>query len=234
MVRFTTEAMNAGMNTELDVPLAADPQTRESGPAVVRVAILMDHALATSALSQLVAATTDLKLAATQSDADVLVVDLDGVTLPRDADAGTHRPAMVGLTARTTPEPIVESLQAGVACVVSTAAPLAELLRAIRLAAAGEMYFDGRIANVLVSRLRARAKPAHADDQRARFTELSEREQTVLRLVAEGRTGPEIGRLLGITAKTVDTYRHRIHEKIGLMHRRDYIHFALQIGLLES
>lgn len=70
------------------------------------------------------------------------------------------------------------------------------------------------------------------DETRATFDSLSEREQAVLRLVAEGHTGPEIGRALGIASKTVDTYRHRIQQKTGLAHRTEYIRFALKIDLL--
>jgi DNA-binding NarL/FixJ family response regulator len=212
--------------------------SRQHDEALVRVAVDMKHALARAALVQLLEATPDLALVDDHDAAGVLVVDLDAAP---DTEAGewrrqnlSPRTAVVGLTASTSAERIIEALRAGIASVVSTAAPPADLLRAIRTAAAGEMYFDARVASVLVSRIRARGKPGAIDEQRGRFAELSEREQTVLRLVAEGRTGPEIGRLLGITAKTVDTYRHRIHEKIGLTHRRDYIHFALQIGLLES
>ena len=221
------------MDTKRD--LVEEPAVPRHGGERARacVAITMDHALAKSALSQLIAGAKDLELVEDPATADVVVVDLDNGAPVERTDESTRRPAVVGLTAKTTPAPIVEALRGGVASVVSTAAPPDELLQAIRLAAAGEMYFDGRVANVLVSQLRARAHPAKGDDRRSLFADLSEREQTVLRLVAEGRTGPEIGRLLGITAKTVDTYRHRIHEKIGLMHRRDYIHFALQIGLLE-
>jgi DNA-binding NarL/FixJ family response regulator len=220
------------MDTELDSVHRDGASTRGIRDRTIRVAIAMEHALARSALSQLVTATDDLALALDPADADVLVIDLDSGATAQSIAAASNDSAVVGLTASVTPDRIVQALRDGVACVVSTATPPDDLPRAIRLAAAGEMYFDGRIANVLVSQLRAHAKPAQTDDRRDRFAELSEREQTVLRLVAEGRSGPEIGRLLGITAKTVDTYRHRIHEKIGLMHRRDYIHFALQIGLL--
>jgi DNA-binding NarL/FixJ family response regulator len=76
--------------------------------------------------------------------------------------------------------------------------------------------------------------PPAADETRAKYNDLSEREQTVLRMVAEGHTGPEIGQCLGITAKTVDTYKHRIQQKIGLAHRTEYIRFALAIDVLRK
>jgi two-component system, NarL family, response regulator NreC len=61
---------------------------------------------------------------------------------------------------------------------------------------------------------------------------LSDREQTVLRMVAEGYSGAEIARQLGISTKTVDAYKRRIHEKLGLEHRTAYVRFAIEAGLL--
>ena len=63
---------------------------------------------------------------------------------------------------------------------------------------------------------------------------LTDREQVVLRMVAEGYTAPEIGEHLTISPKTVDTYKQRIGEKLGLTHRTDYVKFALKLGLLKT
>ncbi len=68
--------------------------------------------------------------------------------------------------------------------------------------------------------------------ERQRFEKLTERERDVLRLVAQGHTAPEIGEKLYISPKTVDTYKQRINEKLGLQHRADYVKFALRLGLL--
>jgi two-component system response regulator NreC len=63
---------------------------------------------------------------------------------------------------------------------------------------------------------------------------LSEREREVLRLVAEGYGAPDIAERLRISAKTVDTYRHRIGEKLDMAGRPDYVRFALRTGLLRA
>ncbi len=68
--------------------------------------------------------------------------------------------------------------------------------------------------------------------ERTRFERLTERERDVLRLTAEGYTAPEIGERLFISPKTVDTYKQRINEKLGLAHRSDYVKLALRLGLL--
>ena len=196
----------------------------------------MKHTLVQLAIRQLFQSTEDLTAADDGPGVDVVVVDLDAGDIDVDGARGPAdgrvTPAVVGLTGNVQADWITRVLRAGVSAIVSTVAPTDQLVRAIRTVAGGEMYFDPRVARVVVTQLRARRSPATVPAQRKQFAELSEREQIVLRLVAEGHTGPEIGRLLGITAKTVDTYRHRIQEKIGLAHRRDYIHFALRIGLL--
>ncbi len=73
---------------------------------------------------------------------------------------------------------------------------------------------------------------APGPDERERYERLTERERDVLRLVAGGYSAPEIGEKLFISPKTVDTYKQRIGEKLGLAHRSEYVQFALKLGLL--
>jgi two-component system response regulator NreC len=73
-----------------------------------------------------------------------------------------------------------------------------------------------------------------ADGQEAGLTELSAREQEVLALTAEGFSSREIGQKLFISPKTVDTYRARIMDKLGLTHRSELVRFALKVGLLKQ
>ncbi len=70
----------------------------------------------------------------------------------------------------------------------------------------------------------------HAD--REGYERLTERERSVLRLVAQGYSAPEIGARLAISHKTVDTYKQRIQEKLGFTHRSQYVQLALSLGLL--
>ncbi|HUX32471.1 MAG TPA: LuxR C-terminal-related transcriptional regulator, partial [Gemmatimonadaceae bacterium] len=75
-------------------------------------------------------------------------------------------------------------------------------------------------------------KKAEHIDERTKFERLTQRERDVLRLVAQGYSAPEIGQRLFISPKTVDTYKQRIQEKLGLQHRSEYVQFALHLGLL--
>ena len=71
-----------------------------------------------------------------------------------------------------------------------------------------------------------------AQSERERFEKLTQRERDVLRLVAQGYSAPEIGEKLFISPKTVDTYKQRINEKLGISHRSEYVDFALKVGIL--
>lgn len=108
-----------------------------------------------------------------------------------------------------------------------------ELVDAIRVVAAGEVYVRPAVARLLATRREDHPKPAPPTNPLAeQYALLSEREQLVVRLVAEGYNGPEVGRQLGISPKTVDTYKQRIEEKLGIRHRTDYVRFAADLGLL--
>ncbi|MDA0313076.1 MAG: response regulator transcription factor [Gemmatimonadetes bacterium] len=78
-----------------------------------------------------------------------------------------------------------------------------------------------------------RYKAAESEDS-AGLHDLSTREQEVLALTAEGFSSREIGKKLFISPKTVDTYRSRIMDKLGLSHRSELVRFALRVGLLKE
>jgi two-component system response regulator NreC len=106
-----------------------------------------------------------------------------------------------------------------------------DLVSAVRAVANGDMYLGPAASRVLARALTAK-DPLEAE--RARYEKLTERERDVLRLVAEGYSAPEIGAKLFISAKTVDTYKQRIHEKLGFAHRADYVKLALKLGLISA
>jgi DNA-binding NarL/FixJ family response regulator len=102
-----------------------------------------------------------------------------------------------------------------------------ELVQAIRAADAGGMYLDPRIAQKAVNRL-----DPPPNDRLA--CELSEREAAVLRLIAEGYSNKEIAGQIGISFKTVETYKARSMEKLGLHSRVDIVRFANRAGWLAA
>jgi DNA-binding CsgD family transcriptional regulator len=68
----------------------------------------------------------------------------------------------------------------------------------------------------------------------AGLDKLSKREQEVLRLVALGHTHKEIAKELGVSVKTIETYRSRINDKMGFQSRAELVRFALRAGLMNE
>ena len=218
-----------------------------ANPETVRVLLVDDHAIIRAGLKSLLRTVPDIAVvgeAAGGEEAievaarlcpDVVIMDLemargDGVAATRALAEQVPGTRVLVLTVHTDRERLQPLLEAGARGYLGKDVAERELVDAIRVVAGGEVY-------VRPTRPRPVASPVvrGADGRagtRARYDALSDRERTVLRMVAEGYNSPEIGRQLGITAKTVDTYKHRIEEKLGLAHRTGYVRFALNAGLL--
>ena len=93
----------------------------------------------------------------------------------------------------------------------------------------GGVYIHPDIAKQLVSEL-TRLQPTKQE----RKKQLSEREWQVLRLIALGYTNQQIADRLSLSVKTVETYRARIADKLGLRTRAELVKYALQHGLLDE
>ncbi len=165
---------------------------------------------------------------------DVLVMDLDmdemgGADALKEIVAKGLPARVLVLTMHAEEEYLVPLLEAGAAGYLVKSVADRELVDAVRAVAKGDLYVRQSAAHVLARRL-TRKDPAQAE--RDRFDKLTERERDVLRYIAQGYSAPEIGEKLFISPKTVDTYKQRIQEKMGLAHRSDYVQLALRLGLL--
>jgi DNA-binding NarL/FixJ family response regulator len=114
-----------------------------------------------------------------------------------------------------------EALAAGASgCVLKDDADR-DLLEAIRRAARGESFIAAPVASAL---------KVHDSEREL----LSTREQAVLRLIALGHTNPEIGQMLQISVRTVETHRAHIRRKLGLKTRAELVRYAVRRGLLAA
>ena len=99
---------------------------------------------------------------------------------------------------------------------------------AIRAVAAGGVYLDPAIAGLIVGR---GSQPGSAHDA-DRPADLSTRETEVLRLAAAGYTNKEVSSRLRVGVKTIETYKARAMEKLGLETRAELVRYALGRGLV--
>jgi DNA-binding NarL/FixJ family response regulator len=215
---------------------------------VIRVVLADDHAIVRAGLKAVLSAAKDITVVGEASNGreaigvvdrlhpDVVVMDLsmgemDGMAATKELAAREDAPRVLVLTMHAEEEYLVPLLEAGAAGYLVKSAADRELVDAVRAVARGDLYVRPAAARVLARGIQK--KDPHAED-RARFEKLTERERDVLRMTAEGYTAPEIGEKLNISPKTVDTYKQRINEKLGMQHRADYVKLALKLGLLSA
>jgi two-component system, NarL family, response regulator NreC len=211
-------------------------------PAIT-VVLADDHAVVRAGLHLLLERTGDIEVvseAGTAEDAvrtvlghkpAVLVLDLnmpgeltslDAIPKVAEASPGTR---VVVLTMQEDPEFARRALRAGAAGYVLKEAADAELVEAIRRAAAGETYLTPSLGAAL-----AAAPPAPAGPP----DDLSEREVEVLRLIALGHTNAEIAGQLYLSVRTVESHRAHIQQKLRRSTRAELVRYALDRGLLEG
>jgi two-component system response regulator NreC len=213
----------------------------------IKVMIADDHAILRAGLRMLVNAQADMEVVSEASDGekavetaretrpDVVLLDL---TMPRVGGMKAlekmardcRRTRVLVLTMHDDPAYLRSALAAGASGYLLKRAVDAELIAAIRAVHRGGIFVDPRLANILVQDVLVKGKTKAGSRRPVNI--LSDRELQVLALVARGYTSAEIAKQIFVGVKTIETYRSRLAEKLGLRTRRDVIRFAVQMGLL--
>jgi two-component system, NarL family, response regulator NreC len=216
-------------------------QPGDSGSGkTIRVVIADDHSVVRRGLRQVLDADGGFDVLAEASDLDsarryvgghhpdVLVLDLNmpgGSTLEEIPGIRAEFPEtqIVVLTMQDEPAYARHALGAGALGYVLKEAAEAELVEAIRRAAAGDSYLNPRLG----ARVAATPPPGPPDG-------LSEREVDVLRLIALGHTNAEIAEQLYLSVRTVETHRAHIQQKLRLGSRSELVRYALDHGFVAT
>ncbi|HEV7366679.1 MAG TPA: response regulator transcription factor [Gemmatimonadales bacterium] len=242
-------ASGASDLAQLGADLASRPYARRGiamSNETIRVLLVDDHAMVREGLRLLLRTASDILVigeadngvsavaTARRLTPDIVVLDLDmpggdGMAAVRELKQSLPNVRALILTVHPEHERLLPLLEAGARGYLTKEAASRELVEAIRVVATGEVYVRPAAARLLAAAVVP--EPA-ARSARGRFQILSDRERTILRLVAEGYSGAEIARQLGISTKTVDAYKRRVQEKLGLEHRTDYVRFAIEAGIL--
>lgn len=134
------------------------------------------------------------------------------------------------LTMHDDPQYLRQALNHGASGYVLKKAADIELISAMRAVLRGEVYVHPSMTRILLEDILPETQSRNRDDV---WDSLSDREQEVLKMVALGNTSAEIADQLSLSAKTVETYRARGMEKLGLRTRAVLVRFALQKGLIK-
>ena len=206
---------------------------------MIRIVVADDHPIVLSGIQALISAERDMVIVGLASDGraalrlaqaevpDVMVLDmsmpyLSGIEVSRrlhEAGVACH---VVALTAHEEPSYLRQLLALGMRGYVLKQSAGDSLVRAIRIVMAGGTYFDPLVASQMLAGMAGdRRGPA-----RVETAELSPRELEVMKLAAQGHSNKVISSVLALGIKTVETYKARGMEKLGLSSRVELVRYA--------
>jgi len=211
----------------------------------IRVLLADDHGIVRAGLRALLEAQPDIEvvaeaedgpqaiLAARELEPTVVVADLSmpggGLDAIREITALKLKSRVLVLTVHAEERYLLPVLEAGGSGYVRKSSAHTDLLDAIRTVARGEVFLDPAATKTLLRGYLGRVKTGEELDL---GEVLSEREREVVKLTAEGYTAQQAADILSLSPKTVETYRHRAMQKLGLANRAELVHYALRAGLL--
>lgn len=219
---------------------------------MIRVLLVDDHAVLRDGLKVLLESSAGIEVvgsaadghqavqAARELDPDVIVMDIslpvmDGIEATRRIKALGIGSKILILSIQGSGEHIYQALQAGAAGYLLKESAGKEVVMAVRKTAAGGRYFSHPITERLVQNyIQApnTGQVAAGNVEGRSLDMLSPRELEVLRLVVDGKSSAEIGKLLFLSPKTIETYRSRLMRKLGVNELASLIRLAIQLGIL--
>ena len=161
---------------------------------------------------------------------DIVVLDMampvmNGITAVPQIREVSPRSKVVLLTMYTEEHHVLQALRAGVkACVTKTQA-VEHLISAIREVCSGGVYLSPSVSGAVVQAYLAKSETP--------YDPLTDRERQVLQLVAEGNTTKEIALILGVAAKTAETHRVKVMEKLDIHSTAGLVKYAIRRGLVQ-
>ena len=212
----------------------------------LRILLADDHAIVREGLKSLINGHPDMEVVGEAADGravcakanelhpdvivmDVSMPDVNGVQATRDVRRQRPDVRVLALTVHEERSFLRDLMEAGASGYVLKRSAAEDLVHALRVVARGDMYLDPSVTAAVLGRL-ARTRPQRDSSD----ADLSERETEVLQLIAQGHSNKEIAGRLKISIKTVETYKARSMEKLGLTGRADIVRFALQKGWLQD
>jgi len=211
----------------------------------ISVFLADDHAVVRDGLRSLLEAQQDIRVIGDAADGrdavrqvlelcpdvvvmDVVMPELNGIDATQQICEGCPSTQVIMLSMYSTSEHIFRALRAGARGYLLKESAGYEVAEAIRAVYAGQRYLSKKITDTVVDGYLRQSEISQVEGPLAR---LSPREREILQLVVEGKSSAEAANLLCLSPKTIDTYRSRLMEKLGIKDLPGLIKFAVQHGL---
>jgi DNA-binding NarL/FixJ family response regulator len=221
------------------------PQSKrnlESDKSTIRIVIADSHAVLAEGLSALLEAQRDMKVVGTATDAadaahlgsrlrpDVAIVainspGMNGIEITRQIRKLSAATRILILSSHSGAEYVYEAFRAGAEGYVVKEARAAEVIDAVRRVSKGKRYMSEAISNLLIGDI---AGERRAGDP---VGGLTGREREVLRLTVQGKSSAQSAKALGLSPKTIESYRSRIMRKLEIHDVPGLVKFAIRHGL---
>jgi two-component system response regulator NreC len=216
---------------------------------IIRVVLAEDHTIVREGLRALLDVRDDIEVVAEVADGraaveaveahkpDVVIMDLgmpelNGVDATRAIRKDHPTTQVLILSMHSGEEYVRPAIRAGASGYLLKGSGLSDLVSAIEAVARGDAFFSPSIAKIVLHDSRRDARGGGREPQPG--DALTNREREILQLVAEGKSSPEIARLLNLSVKTVEGHRGRIMAKLDVHHVAGLVRHAIKIGLVSS
>ncbi len=162
---------------------------------------------------------------------DITMPDMNGIEATRQIKKLLPETKVLVLTMHEHDEYVFQALRAGASGYMLKEAADTDLISALRVIQNGQFYLSPTAQSVMVGDYLQRVRTGEEKDS---YSNLTEREREILKLVAEGYTNNQIAERLIISPKTVDTHRTHVMDKLNLHSRAELVKYAMRRGLLED
>jgi two-component system response regulator NreC len=213
----------------------------------IKIALVDDHEIVRAGLRLLIQAQEDMQIVGEAENGlqavelchnaspDVVIMDItmpgpSGLEVTRQIKQQHPNIHVLALTIHEGEQYFFEMLNAGASGYVPKRAAPTDLVAAIRAVSSGEVYLHPSVAKTLVNDYLQRVQMGW---ERASYDGLTEREQQVLKMIAEGLMNKEIADKLSISVRTVERHRENIMGKLNLHTRAELVRYAVDKGLID-
>lgn len=168
------------------------------------------------------------KLAPDVAVMDIAMPKLNGIEATAQISNSNIATKVIIFSMHSSKEHIFHALEAGAQGYLLKESAGKEIVKAVRTVYAGRLFLSDRISRTLID---GYIQQRRADSKKSPLERLSPREREVLQLVVEGKSSAEIADSLFLSPKTVETYRSRLMQKLGLKDLPSLVKFAIQHGM---